>query len=121
MRPGVIWAGRSLRTDGLFPIVASVAENGDGAAQTLLISAAQELRDQAREVIEKLKLSEADFFLAKTGGVFDGSAFLNAQFDKIIREIAPGARIGPLRCTVAEAAGNLAREALTNPAVLEKN
>lgn len=104
----------------VFPVVAGTAENGDSAAQTLLVSAAQDLREQAREVIEKLKLSEANFFLAKTGGVFDGSAFLNAQFDRMIREIVPGVRIGPLRCAVAEAAAQLARDALTNPVVLEE-
>ena len=61
----------------IFPIVSSAAENGDVAARALLISAAQDLRDQAREVIEKLKLRDSSFFLAKTGGVFDGSGFLN--------------------------------------------
>ena len=99
----------------IFPVVASAAETGDIAAQTLLTSATQDLRDQARQVIEKLKLRESDFFLAKTGGVFDGSAFLNAQFDNLIREIAPKARIGPLPRSVAEAAAELAREALANP------
>jgi N-acetylglucosamine kinase-like BadF-type ATPase len=102
----------------IFPVVASVAETGDAAARTLLTSAAQDLCDQAREVVEKLKLRDANFFLAKTGGVFDGSAFLNAQFDSLIREIAPKVRIGPLPRTVAEAAAGLAREGLKHPVVL---
>jgi N-acetylglucosamine kinase-like BadF-type ATPase len=102
----------------IFPVVASVAETGDAAARTLLTSAAQDLCDQAREVVEKLKLRDANFFLAKTGGVFDGSAFLNAQFDSLIREIAPKVRIGPLPRTVAEAAAELAREGLKHPVVL---
>jgi len=102
----------------VFPLVARAAENGDVAARTLLTSAAKDLRDQAREVIEKLKLRESSFFLGKTGGVFDGSTFLNAQFDSLILEIAPKARIGPLPRSVAEAAAQLAREALTNPLVL---
>src|SRR6266851_482571 len=105
----------------IFPVVASAAESGDAAARTLLASAAQDLQEQAREVIEKLKLRDANFFLAKTGGVFDGSAFLNAQFDSLIREIAPKARIGPLPRTVAEAAAQLAREALTTPLVLDES
>jgi N-acetylglucosamine kinase-like BadF-type ATPase len=102
----------------IFPVVASAAETGDAAARTLLTSAAQDLCDQAREVVEKLKLRDANFFLAKTGGVFDGSAFLNAQFDSLIREIAPRVRIGPLPRTVAEAAAELAREGLKHPVVL---
>lgn len=105
----------------VFPVVAETAETGDAAARTLLTSAAQDLRDQAREVIEKLKLVEANFFLAKTGGVFDGSAFLNAQFDSLIMEIAPRARIGPLPHSMAEAAAKMARDALTSPLLLDES
>ncbi len=105
----------------IFPIVSSAAQNGDVAARALLISAAQDLRDQAREVIEKLKLRGSSFFLAKTGGVFDGSGFLNAQFDRMIREVAPKVRIGPLPRSVAEAAAQLARDALTHPLVLNES
>ncbi len=105
----------------IFPVVGGAAEGGDVAARTLLVGAAQDLQEQAREVIEKLKLRDANFFLAKTGGVFDGSAFLNGQFDSLIREIAPKARIGPLPRTVAEAAAQLAREALTTPLVLNES
>ncbi len=105
----------------IFPVVAKAAENGDAAARTLLSSAAQDLCDQAREVIGKLKLRELSFFLAKTGGVFDGSSFLNAQFDSMIREVAPKVRIGPLPRSAAEAAAQLAREALTHPLVLNES
>ena len=105
----------------IFPVLANAAESGDAVAQALLTGGAEDLRDQAREVIEKLKLIDANFFLAKTGGVFDGSAFLNAEFDNMIREIAPMARIGPLPRSVAEAAAQLAREALTNPMVLDQS
>ena len=105
----------------IFPVVANAAETGDAAARTLLTSAAQDLCDQARQVIEKLKLRESNFFLAKTGGVFDGSAFLNVQFDDLIQQVAPRVRVGPLPRSVAEAAAELAREALKNPLVLEES
>ncbi len=105
----------------IFRVVAKAAETGDAVAQALLTGGAQDLRDQAREVIEKLKLREANFFLAKTGGVFDGSPYLNSQFDGLIREIAPKARIGPLPRSVAEAAAQLARDGLTNPLVLDES
>jgi N-acetylglucosamine kinase-like BadF-type ATPase len=105
----------------VFPVVAGAAGSGDLAARTLLAGAARDLQEQTREVIEKLKLRDANFFLAKTGGVFDGSAFLNAQFDRLIREIAPKARIGLLPRTVAEAAAQLAREALTTHIVLDES
>jgi N-acetylglucosamine kinase len=109
-QPGAVFAR-------IFPVVASAAENDDVAARKLLANAARDLQELAREVIEKLKLRDANFFLAKTGGVFDGSAFLNAQFDSLIRESAPNARIGPLPRSVAEAAAELGREVLANPFV----
>jgi N-acetylglucosamine kinase len=105
----------------IFPVVARAAESGDAAARKLLANAAQDLQELAREVIEKLKLRESNFFLAKTGGVFDGSAFLNAQFDTLIGAIAPKARIGLLPRSVAEAAAHLAREALTSRLVLDES
>jgi hypothetical protein len=87
----------------------------------LLTGAAKDLQEQTREVIEKLKLRDSNFFLAKTGGVFDGSAFLSVQFDSLIRETAPKVRIGPLPRSVAEAAAELGREVLAHPFVPDKS
>lgn len=99
----------------IFPMVAKAAESCNPSARALLVSAAQDLQELAREVIEQLQLQNARFFLAKTGGVFKGSAFFDEQFDRQIQKIAPNARIGPLGRSVAEAAAQLAREALTSP------
>jgi N-acetylglucosamine kinase-like BadF-type ATPase len=99
----------------VFPIVAKAAESGDPAARAILTAAAKDLREQVSEVLRQLQLQREHFFLAKTGGVFDGSAFLNTEFDRLIREIAPNARIGPLPRPVAESAAQLARDALTSP------
>lgn len=99
----------------IFPIVAKAAESGDASARTILTCAAKDLQQQVLEVLRQLQLQNADFFLAKTGGVFDGSAFLNAEFDRLVREIAPHVRIGPLPRPVAESAAQLARDALTTP------
>jgi N-acetylglucosamine kinase-like BadF-type ATPase len=99
----------------IFPIVAEAAQSGDPSARTLLLSAAKDLRDQVLIVLQQLQLQNANLFLAKTGGVFEGSPFLNAEFDRLIGEIAPEARIGPLPRPVAESAALLARDALTAP------
>lgn len=99
----------------IFPIVAKAAESDDPSARALLTFAAKDLQDQVLEVLKQLHLQNARFFLAKAGGVFDGSPFLNAEFDGLIREIAPHARIGPLPRPVAESAAQLARDALTGP------
>jgi len=99
----------------VFPIVAKAAESGDPSARAILTSAAADLQAQLREVLSQLRLQDTSFFLAKTGGVFDGSPFLNSEFDRLVREIAPHARIGPLPRPVAESAALLARDALTSP------
>jgi N-acetylglucosamine kinase len=98
----------------LFPIVAKAAESGDSSARGILASAAKDLQEQVREVVLQLQLQNTNFFLAKTGGVFDGSAFVNEQFDRLIREMVPKARIGSLPRPVAESAAQLARDALTS-------
>jgi N-acetylglucosamine kinase len=105
----------------IFPIVAKAAESCDAAARAVLSSAAQDLYALAGEVIEQLHLQEANFFLAKTGGVFSGSAFFDAQFDQRIRELAPKVRIGLLPRPVAEAAAQLARDALTSPLCIDQS
>jgi N-acetylglucosamine kinase-like BadF-type ATPase len=99
----------------VFPIVAEAAESGDLAPRSLLLSAAQDLQKLVFEVLQQLQLANEGFFLAKTGGVFDRSGLVNEQFDRLVREIAPEARIGPLPRPVAEAAAVLARDALTHP------
>ena len=99
----------------IFPIVSKAAESGDPSARSILISAAKDLLQQVLEVLRKLQLLDSNFFLAKTGGVFDGSSFLNDEFDRLVREVAPNARIGPLPRPVAESAALLARDALTSP------
>jgi N-acetylglucosamine kinase len=105
----------------IFPIVAKAAEDSDPSARALLTSAARDLQEQVREVVQQLQLQNTNFFLAKTGGVFEGSTFLNAEFDHLVREIAPKARIGPLPRPVAEAAAQLARDALTSPLKLDES
>src|SRR5205823_9691417 len=72
----------------IFPIVAKAAEAGDASARSILITAAKDLLQQVFEVLSQLQLQNTSFFLAKTGGVFEGSPFLNAEFDRLVRDIA---------------------------------
>ena len=99
----------------IFPIVAKAAESGDWSAQAILSMAAVGLIDQVHAVTNQLQLRNTKFFLAKTGGVFDGSAFLNEQFDNFVGKMLHNARTGPLPRPVAESAALLARDALTAP------
>lgn len=99
----------------VFPIVAKAAESGALSARAVLEMAAVNLLDQVNEVARQLQLQNKGFFLAKTGGVFDGSPFLNEHFDALIQKFYPKTRIGPLPRPVAESAAQLARNALTSP------
>jgi N-acetylglucosamine kinase len=99
----------------VFPIVARAAESGALSARAILEMAAVNLMDQVNEVVRQLQLQNRGFFLAKTGGVFDGSPFLNEHFDALVRKFYPKTRIGPLPRPVAESAALLARDALTSP------
>jgi N-acetylglucosamine kinase-like BadF-type ATPase len=99
----------------VFPIVAKAAESGDPSAQAILTTGAISLIEQVQEVARQLHLENTRFFLAKTGGVFDGSAFLNEQFDLLLGKMVHNARPGPLPRPVAESAALLARDALTSP------
>ena len=99
----------------VFPIVAKAAESGDPSARALLSMAAASLVEQVREVVDHLQLQDTGFFLAKTGGVFDGSPFLSEQFDLLLGRVVHKARPGPLPRPVAESAAMLARGALTSP------
>jgi len=105
----------------IFPIVSRCADAGDSSSQSLLISAAKDLRNQVFVVVEKLNLKDESFFLAKTGGVFEASGLLSAEFDGLIREMAPNVRIGPLPRGVAEAAAEIARQAMCSPFPLEES
>jgi N-acetylglucosamine kinase-like BadF-type ATPase len=99
----------------VFPIVSKAAESGDPSARALLSMAAASLVEQVREVVDHLQLQDTGFFLAKTGGVFDGSPFLSEQFDLLLGQVVHNARPGPLPRPVAESAAMLARDALTSP------
>jgi len=99
----------------IFPIVAKSAELGDPSARAILSTAGFDLVEQVREVVRQLQLQGASFFLAKTGGVFDGSSLLTQHFDNQVRQLFPKVRMGPLPRPVAESAAQLARDALTSP------
>ena len=92
----------------LFSVVASLAEVGDSAAQGILRAAAFDLTLLVENLAERLKLSGTGFYLAKTGGMMGRSKFLEAQLDDRLRGAFPGAELGQLRMSPAEAAARLA-------------
>ncbi|HVS86703.1 MAG TPA: BadF/BadG/BcrA/BcrD ATPase family protein [Candidatus Acidoferrum sp.] len=99
----------------IFPLVTRAANEGDESARVLLPSAARELSEFVARVVDRLKLGEGKFFLAKTGGVFGRSPFFDNAFDKLVLEIAPKAKIGPLPAPVADFCARAARDCLDGP------
>jgi N-acetylglucosamine kinase-like BadF-type ATPase len=92
----------------LFPVIASVADAGDEDARKLLRDAALELASLVEIVVERLRLRDTIFLLAKTGGTVGRSPFFDTELDERLRQVAPLAKIGPLPIPPAEAAARLA-------------
>lgn len=92
----------------LYSVVAALAENEDGCAQGLLRAAAFELTSIAEIVGDRLRLRDAKFFLAKTGGMIGRSKFLEEQIDERLRNAFPHAEIGTLGVPPAEVAARMA-------------
>jgi len=92
----------------VFPQVVELAADGDAVARRLLLEAASELGEMASALIRRLKLQDAEFPLAKSGGVFGHSSLLDAHLDERIRAVAPRARIAMLDVPPAVGAAQLA-------------
>jgi hypothetical protein len=97
----------------VFPILATT-EIKPLMPRGLLQSAAEELL-KCQRVVETLELRDQSFFLAKTGGVFGRSPFLDERFDALVAKMAPHARIGPLPMPIAEFAAQAAINCLDSP------
>lgn len=95
----------------LFPLVASVAQEGDEVAREILTHAAKALAELVRSVVEKLHMSAEEFPLAKVGGVFGRSPQLDRALEKELASVAPKARVGPPRLSPARAAAEMALNA----------
>lgn len=92
----------------VFPVVVEQAAAGDEVSRSLLLDAASELAEMASVLIRKLKLQDAEFPLAKSGGVFGHSQLLDASLDERIHAVASRARITTLEVSPAVGAGRLA-------------
>jgi N-acetylglucosamine kinase-like BadF-type ATPase len=99
----------------VFPLVIRAANEGDGGAQELLRSSAEELGILAQRVIVRLRLGGDVFFFAKTGGVFGRSGHFDDAFARSVRLAAPLARIDGLPQPVAEFAARCAVNCLDSP------
>jgi glucosamine kinase len=93
----------------IFPVVAGAADAGNTIAQEILIQAAQDLASLVADVADRLRLRDSEFLMAKIGGTIGRSRFFDAQVDAALKQAAPGAQIGKLRVSPAEAAALVAK------------
>ncbi|MGB7025305.1 MAG: BadF/BadG/BcrA/BcrD ATPase family protein [Candidatus Acidiferrales bacterium] len=100
----------------LFPLVVETAAAGDAVAQQILTSAAKSLASLAKTVVDSLGLNDQPIPVAKSGGVFGHSKYLDAALDQELSCIAPAACIESLRTSPAGAAAELARKSIPDVA-----
>jgi N-acetylglucosamine kinase-like BadF-type ATPase len=94
----------------IFPVIAAAGDSGDATAQRILVGAAQEVSSLVADVADRLRLRESEFLLAKIGGTIGRSRFFDEQIDVALKQVVPGAKIGKLRISPAEAAALAAKE-----------
>ena len=92
----------------IFPLVAQAEREGNETAKAILSGAAEALSDIAGSVVKRLGLGDEEFVLAKVGGVFDGSPYLDEAVTESLHLIAPHARIERPQTPPAVAAARLA-------------
>ncbi|HEV3218804.1 MAG TPA: BadF/BadG/BcrA/BcrD ATPase family protein [Candidatus Acidoferrales bacterium] len=92
----------------LLPVVTRAAEEGDAAAREVLTRAALDLANLALVVIGRLGMKDAEFRVARTGGVFNRSYVLDSRVDGLILRVAPNAQVSLLAEPPALGAARLA-------------
>jgi N-acetylglucosamine kinase-like BadF-type ATPase len=99
----------------LVPVVMEAAEDGDSAAREILARAALDLASLALVVIGRLGLKDAEFRVARAGGVFNRSRILDSRVDELIARVAPHARVDLLADPPALGAARLALRMVQSP------
>jgi len=92
----------------IFPVIVLAADQGDSTARKLLQDAAGDLATLVAALMERLRLHDQNFLLAKTGGMIGRSLFFDQQMDERLRAIAPHAQFGAMAISPAESAARLA-------------
>ena len=94
----------------LFPPVLAAAASGDALARDILMSAASELAQLAKIVMQRLETSGEALPLALSGGVFQNSPVVRQAFANSVRADYPHVKILPVTTDSAQGALALARK-----------
>jgi len=97
----------------LVPVVMQAAEEGDSAARNILTRAAVDLANIALVVIGRLNMGNAEFRVARAGGVFGRNYILDSRVDDLIVRVASGAHVGLLEHPPALGAARVAMRQAT--------
>jgi N-acetylglucosamine kinase-like BadF-type ATPase len=91
-----------------FPLVAQLADKGDAVCREILSAAAASLAELAARVVSELGWSGREARVAKVGGVYGRSKFLDAAIEAELKKVAPAARLVALEVSPADAAVRMA-------------
>lgn len=92
----------------VFPFVAQLADKGDAVSQRILTDAAVSLASLAQAVAKELGWNDRPFDLAKSGGIYGRSQFLDAAVEAEVGKLMPHARLINIDVSPAEAAVRMA-------------
>src|ERR1700690_2006588 len=91
-----------------FPLVAQLADKGDSVCQGILSAAAGALAELAAHVVNDLGWLEREVRIAKVGGVYNRSKYLDAAIESELKKLAPLASLISLDMSPADAAARMA-------------
>ncbi|MFZ0820609.1 MAG: BadF/BadG/BcrA/BcrD ATPase family protein [Candidatus Acidiferrales bacterium] len=113
-----ISAGPGAAFTRLIPVVMEAAEQGDSAAREILMRAALDLANLALVVIGRLGMKDAEFRVARSGGIFNRSRILDSRVDDLIVRVAREAKVNLLAEPPALGAARLALRMVQSPGAL---
>jgi N-acetylglucosamine kinase-like BadF-type ATPase len=91
-----------------FPLVAQLADKGDAVCREILSAAASSLAELAACVVNDLGWRDREARIAKVGGVYSRSQYLDAAIEAELKKVAPSARLVSLEMSPADAAARMA-------------
>ncbi len=91
-----------------FPLVAQLADKGDAVSQEILSAAASSLAELAGCVVNELGWRDREIRIAKVGGVYHRSQYLDAAIESELKKSSPAARLVSIEISPAEAAVRMA-------------
>jgi N-acetylglucosamine kinase-like BadF-type ATPase len=91
-----------------FPLVAQLADKGDAVCREILSAAASSLAELAGCVVNDLGWRDREARIAKVGGVYNRSQYLDAAIESELKKVAPAAHLVLLEIPPADAAARMA-------------